>query len=126
MKKAEIVNRMKSILELPHKEQKTEWEQLFTDMEAANDVEDKGKLAYFVHVNERVMDPAKKYPRQMIACHDILLGLEKADLTLAEVKEAIGAKAELLQTRQDPYRIYAFYQKAMADEGWIGREKARI
>jgi hypothetical protein len=126
MKKNEIVNRLTSMLELAKApEIKEQISALIADL-GTTEVEDKGKLAYFVHVHERVMDPAHKYPRQMLACYDILAELGKTELTLAEVKDAIGANAERLQTRQDPYRIYAFYQKRMEDEGWIGREKARI
>jgi hypothetical protein len=123
MKKNEIVNRLTSMLELAKApEIKEQISGLIADL-STSPAGERTHVSRIVHVHERTLDPAKKYPRQMIACHDILLGLEKAELTLDEVKAAIGEKAEVLATRQDPYRIYAFYQKAMEDEGWIGREK---
>jgi hypothetical protein len=67
-----------------------------------------------------------KYPKQMLECYQIIAELEKPELTLKEIQDAIGVSAERLGTRQDPYRIYTFYQKRMADEGWIERDKARI
>jgi len=89
-----------------------------------------GRLVYRVRVNERVIDPTHKYPKQMLACWDIVHGACTPDaepvLTLEQVKAAIGENAEILQTKQDPYRIYAFYQKRMEDEGWISREKERV
>lgn len=126
MKKQEIVTRLTSMLELAKApEIKSEIQALIDEL-GTSAVEDKGKLTYFVQVNERKLDPAMKYPKQMLTCYDIVKELGKDELTLAEIKDAVGASAERLGTRQDPYRIYAFYQKRMADEGWIGREKARI
>jgi ABC-type phosphate/phosphonate transport system ATPase subunit len=128
MKKHEIALRLESMLALDPDtsvDVMTAIQELMDDLKTAS-VEDKGKLVYFVTVNEKKLDPAVKYPKQMIICHDILSELEKPELTLKEVQEVFKDAAERLGTRQDPYRIYAFYQKRMADEGWIERETQRI
>ena len=123
MKRNEIVDRLNTMLELTKApEIKEQISSLIADLSTATR-ESGTRIARFVHVNERVLDPAHKYPKQMIACHDILLALGKPVLTLDEVKSAIGENAEVLATKQDPYRIYAFYQKRMEEDGWIGREK---
>lgn len=127
MKKNELLIRLNAMVALEDNSVDilTALQELIDDI-GTTEVEDKGKLTYFVKVNERKLDPAMKYPKQMLLCYDIIAELEKPELTLAEIKEAIGVSAERLGTRQDPYRIYAFYQKRMSDEGWIGREKSRI
>lgn len=123
MKKNEIVDRLTSMLELAKApEIKEQIQTLITDLNSAGELA-KGKITRFVQVHERVLDPTHKYPRQMLVCYDALAAVGKAELTLEEVKEAIGAKAAELQTRQDPYRIYAFYQGRMVEEGWISKEK---
>lgn len=127
MKRNEIVNELIRISELAKAaEIKTELCSLIGTLRATAGGAPAGGLACFVHVNARVLDPTHTYPRQMLACHDVLVELGKDELTLAEVKDAIGANADKLATRQDPYRIYAFYQKRMEDEGWISRSKVRI
>lgn len=126
MKKQEIVNELVRISELSKAaEIKAEIAVLIEALSTAPET-DKGKLTYKVTVNEQVLDPAHKYPKQMLECYKIIKELDKEELTLAEIKDAIGVSAERLGTRQDPYRIYAFYQKRMADEGWIGRAKERV
>lgn len=100
---------------------------LITDLGPAQ-VADTGKLKYFVTVNTRVLDPAMKYPKQMLTCHEILTTAVEPGTVLerAQILELIGEKADLLNTRQTPERIYAFYQKRMEDEGWLTRAKDRV
>lgn len=127
MKKQDIITRLADIKEMSKSEYQAGLSQLIADLGPASIVEE-GKLTYFVQINERVLDPAQKYPKQMLTCHEILT--EHAGvgtrLTRAEVLEHIGNHAELLNTRQTPERIYAFYQKRMEDEGWLTREKERV
>lgn len=123
MKRNEIVDRLTTTLELTKApEIRERIVELIADLSTSTR-EAGVRIARFVHVNERVLDPNHKYPKQMIACHDILSALGKPVLTLDEVKSAIGENAEVLATKQDPYRIYAFYQKRMEEEGWLSREK---
>lgn len=128
MKKSELISRLESMLELSKApEIKEQLTQLINDL-GPSTPEEKGKLTYYVKVNEAIIDPAVKYPRQMLECHKILLESVEPG-TLLERKEIlalIGEKAERLNTRQTPERIYAFYQKRMEDEGWLERAKERV
>lgn len=126
MKKQQIVDELTRIVALDKAAQiKPEIQALIDQLNASTEP-DKGKLTYYVEVGERKMDPAKKYPRQMIAVHDILVKAGLPKLTLDEIKALMGEHAAELQTKQDPMRIYAFYQKPMADEGWIARSTERV
>lgn len=128
MKKAEIIARLEKMAELTKAaEIKDEITQLIADLGPAAVVEE-GKLTYFVTVNEAKMDPAQKYPRQMIECHKILTDNGKLGekMTRTEILALIGEHSDRLNTRQTPERIYAFYQKRMEEEGWLVREKERI
>ena len=121
MKRNELIQALNEMKEMTRANMVEKIDQLVAELTTST--ESKAKIARFVHVRERVLDPACKYPRQMIACHEILESLGKETLTLDEVKAAIGENAEKLNTRQDPYRIYGFYQKPMEEAGWIAREK---
>lgn len=128
MKKNDIIARLASMRELTKAiEIHAEIDALIADLGPAH-IAEEGKLAYFVTVNERKLDPAQKYPRQMIECHKILEENVELGKTLdrARILELIGENAERLNTRQSPERIYAFYQKRMEDEGWLTRSKVRI
>jgi hypothetical protein len=128
MKKTQLIERLNEILTIADMEAEgvaAEIRAFIDELDTAA-VEDKGKLTYFIRVHEQTLDPAMKYPKQMLECYQIIAELEKPELTLKEIQDAIGVSAERLGTRQDPYRIYTFYQKRMADEGWIERDKARI
>ena len=88
---------------------------------------DKGKLVYTVQIHKMVQNPACKYPLQMVQCHNALWSASAEGtirLTRKECVEAIE-KSGTVVTRQSIDRIYAFYQKRMEDEGWIGRETIR-
>jgi hypothetical protein len=127
MKKQEIVNRLSAMLELNKApEIKTQIESLIADLNLTEETE--GKLHYFVTVQEMKIDPAQKYPRQMIECHKILSEAGKVGETLSrdEVLKLIEAHAERLQTRQTAERIYSFYQKRMEEDGWLIRSKTRL
>lgn len=128
MKKHDIIERLSAMAELTKAaEIKEQIHALIADLGPAQ-VADTGKLKYFVTVNDRVVDPAMKYPKQMITCHEILVEAGKVGETLerAEILSLIGEKADLLNTRQTPERIYAFYQKRMEQEGWLTRAKERV
>lgn len=125
MKRNEIVSQLEQIATIKkHSEMLAAVNALKSTLESAP-TDTEGRITHYVHVNARVLDPTHTYPTQMVACHDVLLGIGRAKCTLAEVKSAIGANADALKTRQDPYRIYAFYQKRMEEEGWLKREAVR-
>lgn len=128
MKKTDIIARLTSMRELTKAtEIHASIDALIAELGPVSTVEE-GKLACFVTVNERKLDPAQKYPRQMIECHQILAENVELGKTLdrARILELIGEHADRLNTRQSPERIYAFYQKRMEDEGWLTRSKFRI
>jgi hypothetical protein len=126
MKKTEIVSRLTAMLDIAKAPEIKECISVLIADLATAEPDDKGKLTYFVTVQERKLDPLQKYPKQMIEAHQILVETGKETLTMAEIKELMGKSAERLGTRQDPMSIYAFYQKRMGDEGWIGRAKERV
>lgn len=128
MKKSDIIARLASMQELAKAvEIKEQISQLIADLGPATETPE-GKLAYFVTVNERILDPNVKYPKQMLTCHEILVEAELVGKTVdrAEILKLIGEKAERLNTRQTPERIYAFYQKRMEEDGWLTRNKERV
>lgn len=120
MKKAEIVKRIEQIAQ---EIENVELTQLLSEL---NKKEVKTKKHYYVHVRERVLEANVKYPYQMIELHKILEEQEKETMELAEIKELMAENAERLKTKQDPYRIYAYYQARMENEGWIERESERL
>ena len=124
MKKTELIDRLSKAKELNKAELAKELDSLIEELQSSGP--DNGKVAHFVHIHEKVTDPAKKYPRQMLVCFDALAKAEKPTMTLDEVKAAIGEAKEELQTRQDPYNVFAFYQGRMVEEGWITKEKVRV
>lgn len=128
MKKADIIARLTSMRELTKAtEIHAAIDALVSDMGPITEVAE-GKLAYFVTVNEKKLDPAKKYPKQMLTCHQILedAGLVGQTVERSKIMALIGEHADLLNTRQSPDRIYSFYQKPMEDEGWLTRAKERV
>lgn len=91
--------------------------------------DDGTRLHHYVVVADRKMNPLVKYPKQMVVVHDILVADAGVGTRItrkdARVLIEAGVADGRLQTRQDPDRIYAFYQKRMEDEGWLTREKIR-
>lgn len=124
MKKNELLNKLE---ELNESLKSAELASLIEEIRPVG-VSDGTKLHYFVTVNEQVLDPAVKYPRQMLTCYDILASALPIGepVEREEVMRLIGEQADKLNTRQSPDRIYAFYQKRMEDEGWISRSTERI
>ena len=120
MKKAEIIAR---INEIAQSQEIDELTQLVEELNKAP--EPRTKKKYFIKVNERVIEENVKYPFQMIELHKILEEIGEEDIALAEVKEIMSENSDRLKTKQDPYRIYAYYQKRMEDEGWIERWNER-
>jgi len=126
MKRHEIVSALQSMTAMNKSEMTAAIEALIADLGPATTA-DAGKLVYFVTINDKIVDPAMKYPKQMLTCHDIIH--EKAagkTVSRAEILGWIGEEAEKLNTKQTPERIYAFYQKRMEDEGWLTRAKERV
>lgn len=126
MKKNEIVSALQAMAAMNKADMSAAIEQLIVDLGPATTA-DPGKLVYFVTINDKVLDPAMKYPKQMLTCHDIIH--EKAagkTVSRSEILGWIGEEAEKLNTKQTPERIYAFYQKRMEDEGWLTRAKERV
>lgn len=126
MKKAELVAKLNEIAALDNADIRAALAAFIDQIGPVAEVAE-GKVQYLVKINERVIDPAVKYPRQMIECHQILLdaGLVGTEVDRAEVIRLINEHADRLATRQSPERIYAFYQKRMEDECWIERVKVR-
>lgn len=78
------------------------------------------KKQMFVRVHELNIDPSIKYPNQMLKLHKVLSRVCIEDMPLADVKKRMDEKpvyAKLLKTRQNPSRIYAWYQKRLMEEG---------
>jgi hypothetical protein len=127
MKTTQIVQRINEIAGLTKTaDMKSAMEALATELASMPEPTSKGKLEHRVCIGEAKQDPNCKYPRQMIEVHKILTELGKPVITLAEVRAAMGENVARLVTKQDPYRIFAFYQKRMEDEGWLTREKERV
>lgn len=54
-----------------------------------------------------------KLPPQARACAIILLQSNKKEFTIEEMKELINEKQEMLNTKQNPYRIFDYYKNKL-------------
>ena len=128
MKKADIIARLTTMRELTKAvEVHAAIDQLVADLGPATETSE-GKLHYYVEVKQQIIDPAVKYPKQMLTCYTIIkdkFGLDKP-VERKQIIDAINERSDELNTRQSPERIYAFYQKRMEEEGWVERAKERV
>lgn len=104
MKRIEIVNMLQELID-QKKVNKAELEKVIEAIrpKVAEKKEDTTRKYHFTKV-----DLGSKIPPQMEEC--LKIGLENDGKTEDELKEVFAKCGERLKTRQDPWRIFAYYR----------------
>lgn len=132
MKKQDIATRISNIIESFGEDSKQDLKALTELHEKLTSSNEKTtRTAWFVTINEVDWDSIEadqKVPKQMRICHELLINEFNSETTLEikGIREFFADKVEELGTKQDPYRIYAYYQKPLAECGAITREKTEV